>query len=122
MGKLLLRVVVTALGLWVATAIVPGVEVGGEGVDQAVTLALVAVVFGVVNALIGPIIKVLAFPLYLLTFGLIAIVANALLFWLTGWLAGLLDLEFIVEGFWAALLGALVVAIVSWAIGAIARD
>ena len=122
MGALLLRVVVTGLGLWVATALVPGVEAGGDGTDQAITLGLVAVVFGVVNALIGPVIKVLAFPLYVLTFGLIALVINALLFWLTAWLAGQLNLDFTVDGFGAALLGAIVVAIVSWGIGMLARD
>ena len=122
MGALLLRVVVTGIGLWVATALVPGVEVGGQGADQAITLALVAVIFGIVNALIGPVIRVLAFPLYVLTFGLIALVVNALLFWLTSVLAGALDLDFTVDGFVAAVLGAIVVAIVSWAIGMLARE
>ena len=122
MGALLLRVVVTGVALWVATALVPGVEVGGEGTDQAITLALVAVIFGVVNAVIGPAIRVLALPLYVLTFGLIAILINALLFWLTSVLAGALNLDFTVEGFVPAVLGALVVAIVSWAVGMLARD
>ena len=122
MGALLLRVIVTGIALWVATALVPGVEAGGEGTDQVITLALVAVIFGVVNAVIGPIIRVLALPLYVLTLGLIALLVNALLFWLTSVFAGALNLDFTVDGFVPAVLGALVVAIVSWAVGMLARD
>ncbi len=121
-GALLLRVIVTGIALWVATALVPGVEAGGEGTDQVITLALVAVIFGVVNAVIGPIIRVLALPLYVLTLGLIALLVNALLFWLTSVFAGALNLDFTVDGFVPAVLGALVVAIVSWAVGMLARD
>ncbi len=120
--NLIVRIVVTGIALWVATVLVPGVEVGGEGTDQAITLGLVAVVFGVVNAIIAPILKTLALPLYVLTFGLFALIVNAVLFQLVGWIASQLALDFIVEDFLSALLGAVVVGLVSWAVGLLARD
>ena len=120
--NLIVRIIVTGIALWAATALVPGVDVGGEGTDQALTLGLVAVVFGVVNAVIGPILRTLALPLYVLTFGLFALVVNAVLFQLVGWIASQLALDFVVEDFLAALLGAVVVGLVSWAVGLIARD
>jgi putative membrane protein len=76
---------------------------------------LVALVFGVVNWLVKPIVKLLAFPLFILTLGLITLVVNALMLLLTSWLSGKLSLDFHVEGFWAALLGGLIISIVSWA-------
>lgn len=119
MKGFLIRVVVTGLALWLAAVIVPGVELGGDDLTQrVVTLLLVALVFGVVNAVLRPIVTVVAFPLYILTLGLIALVVNALLFWLTAALAGRLGLAFDVEGFLAALLGSLVVSIVTAVLGA----
>lgn len=110
----LLRVVVNAVAIWIATAIVPGVTLGEPELGgQVLTLLLVGAIFGVVNAVLKPVLKVVTLPLYILTLGLFALVVNALLLWLTSWLAGLFDLAFEVSGFWAALGGGIVVAIVS---------
>ena len=113
----LVRVVVTAVALWIATLIVSGLDVtGADTTENILTLLAVALIFGIVNAVLKPIIKVVGCVFYLLTLGLIALVVNALLFMLTGWLARQLDLPFVVDGFWAAFWGAIVVAVVSWLI------
>ncbi len=115
--RFLIRIVATAVALWVATALLDGVSVtAASGWAQAFTLLGVAVIFGVVNAIIKPIIQVLGCLFYLVTLGLIALVVNALLFMLTSWLAGVLDLPFHVDGFWSAFWGAIIVGVVSWAI------
>jgi putative membrane protein len=121
--KLLIRLAVTGLAIWVAALIVPGVElVDAEPGEQVVSLLLIAVIFTLCNALLKPILKTLAFPLYLVTLGLFALVVNALLLWLTGWLSTELDLGLTVDGFWAALLGAVVVSIVTVGLRAASRD
>jgi putative membrane protein len=105
----LIRLLVNAAALWVATQIVPGVTyVGGAGPFLAVAL-----IFGVINATIRPVTKLLTCPLILLTLGLFALVVNGLMLWLTSRLAGALDLGFHVDGFWPAFWGALVVGVVS---------
>jgi putative membrane protein len=112
----LIRIVATAIALWVAT-LVPGIDLTSDStVTNALTLIAVAVIFGVINAVLKPIIKVIGCFLYVLTLGLIALVVNALLFLLTGWIAEQLDLSFEVDGFWPAFWGAIIVAVVSWAI------
>jgi putative membrane protein len=119
----LIRLVTSAVALWVATLIVPGVEVGGRsGANTALTLLAVAVIFGVVNAVLKPVIQVVGCVFYLLTLGLFALVVNALLFLLTDWIARQLDLPFRVDGFWPAFWGAIVVAVVSWLISVVVRD
>lgn len=119
----LIRLVITAIALWVTTLIVPGVRVGGEsGANTALTLVAVALIFGVVNAVLKPIIKVFGCVFYLLTLGLFALVVNALLFLLTDWIARGLHLAFRVDGFWAAFWGAIVMAVVSWLISVAVPD
>lgn len=119
----LIRLVVTALALWVATLVVGGLEVTGDTwVESALTLLAVALIFGIVNAVLKPVIKLLGCALYILTLGLIAFVVNALLFMLTGWLADQLNLPFQVDGFWPAFWGAIVVAVVSWLINLVIPD
>lgn len=114
------RVLVNALALAVAVWAVPGIELTGtDDADRALTLLLVAALFGVVNAFVKPLTQLLALPLYVLTLGLIAFVVNALMLLLTAWLAGVLGLPFAVDDFWAALLGALVVGFVSWLAGSL---
>ena len=114
---LIIRIAVTAIALWVATALVDGIEVSGEGpVANALTLLGMAVIFGLVNAVLKPLIKILGCFLYVLTLGLIALVVNALLFLLTDWIAGLLGLPFRVDGFWDGFWGAIIVSVVGWAI------
>ena len=115
------RLAATALAFWLATLIIPGITLDTDSAGEAVlTLVLVAVIFGLVNAVLQPIIKTLGCGLYILTLGLIAIVVNALLFMLTSFIADQLDLPFEVDGFWpAAVLGALFVSLVTWVLGLI---
>jgi putative membrane protein len=116
--RLLIRAVVTAAALAVATALVPGVQIGpGSTVSKVLTLLAVAVIFGLVNAIIKPVVKAVGCLFYLLTLGLIALVVNGLLLWLTSWVAGQLTLPFHITGFWAAFWGAIIVGIVGWLLG-----
>jgi putative membrane protein len=107
MGSLLLRLAGTALALWVATEVVPGVDYRGPWW----TLLVVAIVFGVVNALVRPLVLALTCPLVILTLGLGLLLVNGAMLGLTAWLAG--D-WFTVDGFLPAFLGALVISIVSF--------
>lgn len=109
------RTVVVAASLWVATVLVSGIELeNGSTSTRVLTLLAVALVFGVVNAIVKPVVALVGCPLYILTLGLFALVVNALMFMLTGWLSGVLNLPFAVDGFWSAFWGALVVGIVSF--------
>jgi putative membrane protein len=105
----LIRLLVNAAALWVATRIVPGVTYSGDFLP----FLAVALVFGIVNAIIGTVVKLLSLPLIILTLGIFLLVVNGLLLWLTSALSGSLGLGFHVSGFWAALFGSLVVSIVS---------
>jgi len=104
-----IRLLVNAAALWVATQIVPGVSLSGGPLP----LLGVALVFGVVNALIRPVARILTFPLIILTLGIFALVINGLMLWLTSSLSSVFGLGFHVSGFWAAFWGALVVSLVS---------
>ncbi|MEU7994311.1 phage holin family protein [Micromonospora sp. NPDC049060] len=118
---LLIRLGSTALAFWLATLLIPGITLESASAGEAVvTLVLVAVIFGVVNAVLQPIIKTVGCGFYLLTLGLIALVVNGLLFLLTSWIADQVGLPFHVDGFWPeAVLGALFVGIVTWILGAV---
>jgi len=86
------------------------------------TLLGVALIFGVINAILKPIIKIVGCLFYILTLGLIALVVNALLLWLTSWLAGKLNLPWHVTGFWPAFWGALIISVVTWLLSILTRD
>ncbi|MGW3784877.1 phage holin family protein [Micromonospora chokoriensis] len=118
---LLIRLASTALAFWLATLLIPGISLESTSAVETVTaLLLVAVIFGVVNAVLQPVIKTVGCGFYLLTLGLIALVVNGLLFLLTSWIADQAGLPFDVDGFWpAAVLGALFVSIVTWILGAV---
>ncbi|MGW0435202.1 phage holin family protein [Micromonospora sp. NPDC003197] len=119
----LIRLVVTAIALWITTLVVPGITVSGRSAGvNALTLLAVALIFGIVNAVLKPVIRVVGCVFYLLTLGLFALVVNALLFLLTDWIASIFDLPFKVDGFWAAFWGAIVVAVVSWLISLVIPD
>jgi len=105
----LVRLLVNAAALWVATRLVPGVTYSGE----VLPFLGVALVFGIVNAFIRPVAKLLTLPLIILTLGIFALVVNGLMLWLTSSLSESLGLGFRVSGFWAAFFGSLVVSIVS---------
>jgi len=109
MNRLIIRWLINAAALWVAAAIVPGIGYSGWP-----ALLIVALIFGLVNALIRPVLKVMTCPLLILTLGLFTIVINALMLMLTSWLAEQFNVAFWVESFWpAAVLGALVISAVS---------
>ncbi|HMG29991.1 MAG TPA: phage holin family protein [Jiangellaceae bacterium] len=113
--QLIIRLVVNAIALWVATLIVTGIDIDAASTqDEVLTILAVAVVFAVVNVLVRPIVRLFSLPLYVLTLGLFTLVVNALMLLLTSWIADLLNVPFTVDGFWAALLGGLVVSFVSW--------
>lgn len=119
--RFLLNVVFTAFAVWVATAL-DGIDLTGDTTLANVgTLLLVALLFGVINAVLKPIIKVVGCLFYILTLGLFGLIVNGLLFWLTGWLADELGLPFQVDGFWAAFWGALIVSVISFVLGLLIR-
>jgi putative membrane protein len=116
--RLLLRLLVSAVALAVATAVVPGIELTtGSLARKALTLVAVALIFGVVNAVLKPIVKVVGCAFYVLTLGLIGLVVNGLLLWLTSYVAGKLHLPFHITGFWPAFWGAIIVGVVGWLLG-----
>jgi putative membrane protein len=120
---IVIRVAVVAVSLWVATAIIDGIYLGGGTTAARLgTLLVVSVIFGLVNAILKPLIKIVGCPLYLLTLGLIGLVVNALLFMLVGYLAGVLGLPFVVDGFWAAFWGAIVVGVIGFVLHLVIPD
>ncbi len=126
MFRLLIRLVINAIALWLTTLILnPHVWVEpfapGDTFAVVLTYLLVALIFGVVNGVIGNFIRIVAFPVYILTLGLIALVVNALLLLLVSWISGLLGFGLHIESFWWGLLGAIVLALLSWLIGIILR-
>ena len=121
--KILIKVVITAIALWVATVFVDGLEVTADTTAKRVgTLLAVAVIVGIINAFLKPIIKMLGCAFYVLTLGLFALVVNALLLELAAWVAGRLDLPFDVSGFWAAFWGAIIIGLVSWLLDLVIPD
>ncbi len=132
--KVIVKILVVAVALWVATKFVTGITLGAgdsseplisglsENANKALTLVAVALIFGIVNAVIKPIIKTVGCAFYVLTLGLIALVVNALLLLLTSWIAGQVGLAFNVAGFVAAFWGAIIIAVVSWLLNLILGD
>jgi putative membrane protein len=118
--RFLIWVVVNALALAAAAWLLDGIDVaGGSTSEEAVTLILVALIFGVVNAIVEPIVKLFSIPFILLTLGLFLLVINALMLMLTDWISGLFDLGFTVDGFWTALLGGIIITIATWILEAV---
>jgi putative membrane protein len=116
--RFILHVLITAAALAVATAVVPGIQLlAGTTLARAVTLLVVALIFGVVNAVLKPIIKAVGCVFYILTLGLVGLVVNALLLLLTSWVAGKLSEPFHITGFWPAFWGAIIVGVVGWLLG-----
>jgi len=114
----LTRLLVNAAALWVATRLVPGVSYTGGWLP----FLGVAIVFGVINAFIRPVAKILTFPIILLTLGIFALVVNGFMLWLTSSLSAALGLGFHVGGFWPAFWGALVVSLVSALLSVLVRE
>ncbi|GAA4106685.1 MULTISPECIES: phage holin family protein [Streptomyces] len=123
MKNFVVKTIANAAALAVAIWLVKNITLTGDNTGKkALTLILVALVFGVVNFVVKPVVKLLSFPLFILTLGLITLVINALMLLLTSWLADKLNLSFHVEGFWTAVLGALIISIVSWAMHIVLPD
>jgi putative membrane protein len=114
----LVRLLINAAALWVATYVVPGISYQGRWTS----LLIVALVFGVLKASVRRLIKVLTFPLLILTLGLFTFVINALMLMLTGWFSDRLNLGFHVAGFWSAFWGGLVVSIISLTLSIFVRS
>jgi putative membrane protein len=122
--RFLIRLAISAVALWISTLLVDGIRLETDSVLGKIgTLVLVAAIFGVINAVLRPIIKTIGCAFYILTLGLVALVVNGALFLLTSWIAGKLDVPFHVEDFWpSAVLGALIVGVVSWVLGLLVPD
>lgn len=117
------RLIANGAGLAVAAWLFSGISVSGDSdSEQALTLLLVALIFGVVNSFVRPIVNLLSLPLYVLTLGLMYFVVNALMLMLTSWIADQFDIGFHVDGFWTAVVGAVVIALVSWGVTVLLPD
>jgi putative membrane protein len=122
--RFIVKWLINALALWFTTFVVAGVTVTpfspGE-FETVLTYLLVALIFGLVNGILGSVIRFVAFPLYILTLGLLALVVNALLLLLVSWISTQMGFGLHVDGFWAGLWGAVVLALISWLMGLILR-
>lgn len=133
MARFIVRLLINAVALWLTTLILnPHIFVQPYGTPEAasptgpstelvVTYLLVALVFGIVNGVVGNLIRIVAFPLYVLTLGLISFIVNGLLLVLVAWLTNLLGFGLYVESFWWGVLGALVLGIIAWILGIVLR-
>ncbi len=123
--RVLITIIANAVALAVAAVLFDGIRVGsastGTG-EQVSTVLLVGIVLGIVNAIVSPVVKLLALPLIILTLGLFLLLVNAAMLWLTTQLAETFELQFVVDGFWTYVGGALVIAIVGMAVNAILDD
>ena len=121
-----IKVVVNAVAIWVATLVVPGIAVGegtGERWQTVLTYLVVGLLFGLVNAVVKPVVKLLTLPLYVLTLGLFSFLVNALMLQITSWISAATPLTFVVEDFfWSAVLGAVVVTFVSMVLNLVLPD
>lgn len=124
MRQFLLKVLVNGIAIWVAAAVVPGVEVVGANIgDTVATLIILGLLFGVINAVIKPVVKLLTLPFYILTLGLMAFVVNALMLLLLSWLSDQLGISFRIDDFfWSALGAAVVVTFVSMVLHLVLPD
>lgn len=123
MKNLIIRLLVNAVALAVASWLVAGITLQGATTGRRIlTLLIVAAIFGLVNAIVRPVVKLLSLPFIILTLGLLTFVINALMLWLTSWITGKLDVQFHVDGFWDALLGALIITVVGMILNVILPD
>ena len=121
--KMILTIIANAVAIWVAAYLLDGIQIGGDGSRFFLTLLGVAVVFGVLNAVVKPILKLLSLPLIVLSLGLFLFILNALMLSLTSWLAGAIGLDFHVDSFfWDAVLGAIIISAVSLVVDMLLPD
>jgi putative membrane protein len=123
MKNFVVKTIANAGALAVAVWLLDKITLTGDSTGKKTgTLILVALIFGLVNFLVKPVVKLLSLPLLILTLGLFTLVVNALMLLLTSWLADQFDLSFHVEGFWTAVLGGLIISVVSWALNVVLPD
>ncbi|MEZ0092755.1 phage holin family protein [Streptacidiphilus sp. EB129] len=123
MLRFVVKTLINAAAIWIAAALVKGITLtAGDWQHKTLTVVLVALLFGVVNFAIKPLVKLFSLPLFILTLGLITFVINALMLWLTSWASGRLNLDFHVNGFWPALLGSVIISVVAWALHLVFKD
>ena len=121
--KILIWVLVNALALAAATWWLDGIRLTGKSdEDRILTLILVALIFGVINAVVAPVVKLLSLPFIIITLGLLLLVINALLLMLTSWVSKEVGLGFHVNGFWTAVWGALIVTVSTWVLEKVLPD
>ncbi|MEE2816073.1 MULTISPECIES: phage holin family protein [unclassified Microbacterium] len=124
--RFLIRVVINAFAIWIVT-LIPVLGVGirpfapGGDLQVALTLLAVGAVFALVNSIIGTVIRIVAFPLYILTLGLISFIINGLLLWITAWITGAFSWGLTVESFWWAVVAAFLISVINAILGAILR-
>jgi len=118
MNKFILRWVINAIALFLAVYLVPGVNLQGGWVS----IIWLALIFGLINAFLRPLLKLLTCPLIFLTLGLFTLLINTFLFWLTSQVGQAFGIGFTIEGFWPAFLGGLVVTVVSVVLSLILKD
>lgn len=128
--RFFVKVILNAFALWLMTLILAGhvhvIPFGPHWWQNVLTYLLLALVFGIVNAVVGTVVKIVAFPLYILTLGLISIIVNGLLLWFVHWLSTLVGFGLTVvpgwpDGFWWGVLAALVLGVISWILGLVFR-
>lgn len=126
MKGFLIKTVVNGIALWVAALAVNGISLGEEDPKLSVrllTILLVALVFGIINAVVKPIVKALAFPAIMLTLGLFTLIINAAMLWLTSWFSQQVDLDFSVDNFfWTSVIGGIVITLVSMVLNVFVPD
>lgn len=122
--RFIVKVIVVAFALWLTTFIVSGVRIvpyEDTTLATVLTYLLIALIFGLVNAFVGTFVRIIAFPLYVLTLGLISFIVNGLLLLLVAWISDLMGFGLEIDGFWWGVLAALVLGLISWLIGLIVR-
>ncbi|EHK83477.1 membrane spanning protein [Rhodococcus pyridinivorans AK37] len=127
MISLILRLIINAVGLWLAVELVDGIDFTdpagtSDTTRKVISLVVLAAIFTVVNALVKPLVKLLSLPLVILTLGLFLLVVNALMLMLTAWLSGFTEYGLTIDGFWAALWGGVIIAIVNFVLGLVVPD
>ncbi|MEK8144090.1 phage holin family protein [Streptomyces sp. M10(2022)] len=123
MKNFVVKTIANAGALAVAIWLLKDITLTGDDTGRKVlALIVVALLFGLVNFIVKPVVQLLTLPLFILTLGLITLVINALMLMLTSWLAGQFDVSFHVEGFWTAVLGGLIISVVSWALNVVLPD
>ena len=124
--RFLIRVVINAFAIWVVT-LIPLLGIGirpfepGGDLQLALTFLAVGAVFALVNSIIGTVIRIVAFPLYILTLGLISFIVNGLLLWITAWITSAFSWGLTVESFWWGVVAAFVISVINAIFGAVLR-